>query len=933
MSDSAPDVSDRALVESSRLPMWIHDRASGRFLAVNDAAVRLYGWSRDELLSSTVDRVAVDRTTRERLFKPTPLAVFAEGGTHRRSDGTLMQTQISVEETEFAYRPAYLVMAMDVSDGYRAEERLRKSERQLADAQELAHVGSFEWEIDTNEVTWSDELFRIYGLKPRQFEATYEAFLERVHPDDRKKIDDTIRRTVQTGEPFQMEERIVRPDGTIRVLESRGRLVTEKRLIGVCRDVTDLRAAEHEREEHARREHEARRSAEAAHAEVREILERVTDAFVALDRNWRYIYVNQRAAEIFGRDRDSLIGKHIWTEFPEGVGQPFHVAYEKAMATQQPITIEEYYLPWDKWLENRIYPSPNGLAIYFQDVTERRRKEDELREANERLVRTEQFSLVMVAHISADGHWLKLPTMLANLLGYSEEELAAKDVESIIHPDDLQDDRMHRDRIIRGESRSEDIEMRLVRKDGGIVWVYLNCSGVYDADGQLTHFIVYLRDITERHRAEERIRHQALHDDLTGLPNRVLFNDRLGQAIGHAHRHDRMLAVLTADLDNFKLVNDNFGHSFGDIVIRDVSGRLKTALRSTDTIARLGSDEFAIIVEDIVDEEQATTIADKVREAIADPFEIGGHSAGLTISIGISLFPRDGRDAEMLFRSSASALHRAKEIGTDNVQLFDETMSGRFRDRLIMEHELRTAVQEQRLLPYYQPILRSSDEKIVAVEALIRWDHPQRGIVGPDNFIPLAEETRLIVPIGEFALRSACRDIKNLIDTGIDMRLSVNLSARQFQEMNLVHTIDGILAETRFAPSNLELEVTESVAMQNADFTMDLLRDLRRRDISIAIDDFGAGQTSLIYLRQFPINNIKIDKVFISDMLTDATDAAIVRTVILLAHTLGLTTTAEGVETREQMEMLRGFGCDLLQGYYISPPLPSGELVQFLRTH
>jgi diguanylate cyclase (GGDEF)-like protein/PAS domain S-box-containing protein len=916
------------LFESTVLPMWIHDR-DGRLLDVNDATTLTYQWSRRELLGTTIETLVPSHTDRETLGRATP-STFVDGGEHRRKDGSTLHVEVNVQETDYDAQRAWLVVAVDVTDRKRAQELLLKSERQLADAQEIAHVGSFEWEIETDTVRWSDELYRIYGLKPREFEATFAAFLERIHPDDRKEVEATIRRTLDLGEPFEMEERIIRPDGIIRTLETRGHMAGPRRLVGVCRDVTELRQAEKERENLAEREREARRNADAAHAQVSEILERVTDAFVALDRNWRYIYVNKKAAQIFGRDRASLIGKHIWTEFPEAVGQSFHLAYEQAMATQQTVHIEEYYPPYDKWFENRIYPSPNGLAIYFQDVTDRRRKENELRELSERLSRTEAFSLVMMTIVTVDGYFSKVPPTLAKLLGYTEEELLARSVEAVIHPDDIEDDRVHRQRIARGEVQSADIELRLVPKGGGEVWVYLNCSGVYDTGGKLTHFVVYLRDITERHRAEERIRYQALHDDLTDLPNRVLFNDRLEHAIGHANRHDGRLAVITVDLDHFKFVNDNFGHSFGDIVIREVAARLKMTLRMTDTIARLGGDEFVIIVQDLRSDDQAYAIAGKIRELFHDHFDVGSSSVRVTSCIGISIFPRDGRDAEMLFRSSESALNRAKEIGHDNIQLFDESMSARFRHRLTLEQELHQAVEKTQLLSYYQPILRSRDRKIVGVEALARWNHPHRGIVGPDEFIPLAEETRLIVPIGEFILSTACRDVRRWIDLGFDLRLSVNLSVRQFQEMKLLYTIDSILTETSFDPSRLEFEVTETVAMQNADFTMALLRDLRQRNISIAIDDFGVGQSSLIYLRQFPINTIKIDKVFINDLLTDATDAAIVRTVISLAHTLGLIATAEGVESEEQMHALNEFGCDLVQGYYFSHPVPAAEMESVL---
>ena len=907
--------------DSSVLPMWIHHGVHGRVLAANGALVALCGWSAEELTALTVDALVVV-ADRARLFQDNHGAQLIAGASLRRRDAPPLDVKLNVQHFDSDGSPAFLVLAVDGSDEAIREWRLLTEAR--------ADAGSFEWEIDTNRVHWSDELYRMYGISPQQFEATYEGFLERIHPDDRANVDVAIRRCVTTGVPFHLEERILRTDGSVGILETRGwRLAGARRLVGMCRDITELRAVEREREELARRDRDARVIAETAHAGMREILERIADAFIALDPDWNYTYVNRRAAEIFGHDREWYTGRNIWTEFPEGKDKAFHRMLEKAMATQQPQAIEDYYAAADKWFENRIYPSSKGLAIYFQDVTERHRREDELRETRDRLTRTEEFSLVMATQIAIDGTWLRVPSTLCSLLGYAADELLSRNAEEIIHPDDLENDRMHRQRIVDGETRSEDVELRLVRKDGSPLWMYLNCSGVYDAGGRLSHFMVYMRDITERRRAEERIRYQALHDELTELPNRVLFNDRLGQAVAHAQRHDGKAAVILVDLDKFKLVNDNFGHSFGDVVIRDVAGRLRSSLRASDTVARLGGDEFVIIAPEISGEDRALVIAETVRRAIADPFEVNNHQVGLTVSIGISIYPRDGHDPEMLLRSAESALNRAKETGGDSVLLFDQSMSGRFRDRLAREQELRGALQDRQLVVYYQPILRSVDQRVEAVEALLRWNHPRRGLVGPDEFIPLAEETRLIVPVGEYVLERACSEVGRL-KNGSALRLSVNLSARQFQEITLLQTVDRILQETAFDPADLELEVTESVAMQNADFTMNLLRDLRRRKISIAIDDFGAGHSSLIYLRQFPINNIKIDKVFISDMLTDPTDAAIVRAVINLAHTLGVTTTAEGVETREQMQMLQEFGCDLLQGYYISRPVPAAGLAEFL---
>lgn len=659
---------------------------------------------------------------------------------------------------------------------------------------------------------------------------------------------------------------------------------------------------------------------------VSEIFDRVTDAFVALDSTWHYTYVNRRAGELFGRAPDQLIGRHIWTEFPEGIGQPFHRTYERVMETREPATIEEYYVPWDRWFENRIYPSASGIVIYFQDVTERRRREDELREARERVERTEAFALVMVTHVAPDGRFLKVPPTFASLLGYEHDALLAMTVLEVTHPDDRRMEQATLDRLTRGELRSCEIEKRFVRRDGATVWASVNRSVVSDPEGRLVHYIEYVRDITEKHGMEEQLRHQALHDDLTGLPNRALFLDRLEHAMDQAMPQDCCVGVLVIDLDGFKVVNDGHGHSFGDVLLREVAGRLRTMVRTSDTLARLGGDEFAVIVEDDCSRNQVVELAEAIRARLAERFEVGSHAVHLTASIGVSTGPFHGRDADTLIRNADNAMYRAKELGKDCVQLFDDSMSKRYRDRLRQTEELHVAIEQRQFLNHYQPLLRLSDRTIIGVEALIRWDHPTRGLVRPDEFISLAEETGLIVPIGELVLREACRDVQQWNNGRHPLRVSVNLSVRQFQQQNLLQTIDTVLAETGLDPSLLELEITESVAMKNVDYTMHLLRELRQRRISIAIDDFGSGHSSLIYLRQFPINAIKIDRLFIAEMEQDGSDAAIVRAVIRLGRDLGLGITAEGVENDQQLRILEAYGCDVVQGYLFSHPLPCEAL-------
>lgn len=926
---AALDAGYRAFFEHIAPPAWVHD-SDGEIICVNEAAVVAYGYPRDRFIGLNVVDLLPHYASRSIFFQATAPGVMTTGGRFSRADKSIVDVDYSVRPIDLG-GPAFVVLSVDVTERRAAEEQLVASERQLAEAQRIAHLASFEWEIDHNRVRWSDELYRIYGVKPREFAATYEAFLGRLHPDDREHVNRTILNTVHSGSSFEMEERIIRPDGEIRVLRTQGQVVgsleTGRRLIGVCHDVTDIRAAERERSMLQQRERRALLDAEHARGRLQEILERISDAFVALDADWRYTYVNKKAAQIFGRDREELIGKHIWTEFPEGVGQPFHRAYEEAMRTQQQISIEAYYPPYDKWFENRIYPSPGGVAIFFQDVTERRQQEDAFRLASERLQQAEAVSFVMVTHLADDGRWLRVPASFCQFLGYSESELLNLRYQDLTHPDDSENDARVAEILRRGEVRSFEFEKRFVRKDGGIVWAYLNVSGVYDTAGQLIQFVAYIRDISDQHAMEQQLEHLSLHDPLTNLPNRVLFHDRLEHAITHAQRSDARVALLLIELDAFKMINDSFGHSVGDSLLREVADRLRTTIRQTDTLARLGGDEFAVILESLGDDSQVQRLAEHVRKVFNDRFLVGNQPVHVTASVGVSVYPRDGHDAETLLRNADSAMYRAKEHGRNNIQLFAPEMSERFRERLTREEELHEAIEREELVTHYQPLVRRESREIIGVEALLRWQHPRRGMIGPDDFIPLAEDTRLIIPIGERVLRNACREVQRWVDGGArPLRLSVNLSAIQFQQPDLLAQIDAVLTETRFDPAQLEVEITETVAMQNVDYSMHLLRELRARGLSIAIDDFGTGQSSLIYLRRFPITTIKIDKIFVAGITTDANDAAIVRAVIVLGRDLGLTVTAEGVETREQLEMLDTLGCDVLQGYFFSRPVAGSAI-------
>ncbi len=469
------------------------------------------------------------------------------------------------------------------------------------------------------------------------------------------------------------------------------------------------------------------------------------------------------------------------------------------------------------------------------------------------------------------------------------------------------------------------------RKDGSIYLESRTISAIRDNEGTITNYIGIFSDISKQKKAEETIRHLAFYDPLTNLPNRALFRDRLKQAINQAERNKKLLAVLFLDLDRVKIINDTLGHDIGDRLLVGVARRLEECLREGDSIARLGGDEFIVLLPGVNQMDDVVKLTEKILGSLKPAFNLDGHELFITASVGISIYPHDGEDANTLLRNADSALYRAKGQGRNNYQLFTRGMETEVLEQLELTNSLRRALDRDEFVVYYQPQLNIESGEIVGIEALVRWQHPEFGVLPPKRFIHWAEDTGLIIPLGEWVLKQACEQNRKWQMAGHPrLRVAVNLSALQFRQKNLVSTVEKVLADTNLPPDSLELELTETVIMENAGPSTSVPHSLRALGVRFSIDDFGTGYSSLSYLKRFPVNTLKMDRSFIQDLTTSTDDLAIATAVVTLGHGLNLTVLAEGVETEGQLETLKNLKCDRMQGFLFSEPIPASDFEEML---
>jgi len=669
--------------------------------------------------------------------------------------------------------------------------------------------------------------------------------------------------------------------------------------------------------------------------ELKSIFKNLQEVYYRIDRDGIIERVSDSVFSLLGYTSAELIGKKMADLYVEKDGrEKFLHALEAAGGRifNQDVLLRHYdgSRIWASTSAHIIYNEnnePNGIEGIARNVTELKSHVLQLNKLTNVLNHT--ADMVMVTDINGVIEYVN--QQFETVTGYSSEEVCGK-YPSILSSGKESAETYHVLWETIKSGKTFEAVLLNKRKDGSHYYDEKTITPLADDDDNLIYYISTSQDITKRVESEQRLAHLAHHDALTGLPNRTLIIDRLKQALFHAEVHSRLVAVMFLDLDHFKEINDNYGHNFGDELLIQITERLAGSVRSEDTVGRYAGDEFVILLDDIDDEHHISILAQKLVDVLNQDFNIFGKKLRISASIGVSFYPTDAISSNELIRNADIAMYRAKEMGKNTYQFYSSDLSAKIFERLTLESHLRNAIEKKEFVLYYQPQVDTRSKKITAVEALIRWQHPYMGLVAPNNFIGLLEETGLIESVGSWIIHTACQQLKHWHDMGIEyLHMSVNLSSRQFNNPDLFNDIHEVIRNTRVNPEFLEFEITESMLMRKTSSIVTSLESLSKLGIHFAIDDFGTGYSSLSYLRRFPIDTIKIDQSFIRDIPENEDDAAITQAIIGLAKSLSLNVIAEGVENEKQLAFLKQHECNYIQGYYYSPPLQAGEITGILQ--
>jgi len=778
--------------------------STDKIIFLNKRAQKMFGYLEEELRGLDFSQLIGDRHVgnfQQEIERLLVLGETAPSGdtlkiTGRRKDGSKIPLEMSLSIWYAQKQRFVTAIIKDITHRKRAADALHKSQAILAKAQRLTHFGSWDWDLAKNEISLSDEIYQIFGLTPEGFGGSYDEFVALIHPEDRDTVKSSVSRVLSKNLPFELNYRVVRPDGTVRVVQSQGEVYFDEggqpqRMVGTVHDVTETKRAEEERRK------------------LSMAVEQASDWVMITDKQGTIEYVNPAVTATTGYARKDLVGKSP-AIFKSGKHDPSF--YQKL---------------WQTISSGNTY----------RNIFINRKKNHEL------------FHL--------------------------------------------------------------DMTITPLRDDQGII----------------THYLATAKDITQQLNLEERLNHLAYYDALTGIPNRNLAKDRMKQALARAEANKKVVAVLFLDLDRFKFLNDTFGPDIGDKILKETAARLVGALGEGESVGRVGSDEFTLVMANLNHPDDVVMMIEQINAAASRPIKVNGEEIIVTSSIGVSIYPQDGTDHVTLMKNATTACFRAKSLGGNNYQFYNPGMNIIAEEFVALGKKLFQATKKEEFVLHYQPYFQIDNDKLVGLEALIRWQRPEYGLLPPGTFIPVLEETGIIREVGEWTMRETWRQIKAWLAAGYPVvPVSVNFSPIQFRCCELPTMVERVMNETGMDPRYIFLEITETALMQDVEFTRSVLKQFKEMGFGIAIDDFGTGYSSLNYLKKFPIDYLKIDISFIKDITSDPDAAAIVTAIISMAHNLGLKTVAEGVETKEQYQILRLLRCDIVQGFYCSHPQPAAEI-------
>lgn len=959
-----------ALFDLAADAMFILDE-SRTILEVNPIAHQQLGYDKTEMLGRPIDDFVPPEyipMVRERHDLAERQGCLIYESAQLRRDGSALPVEICSRSITLDGRNAFLAVARDLS--VRRQSALQQCD--LRQAQSIANFGSWTHDLQ-GKITWSHELYNIFGVCPetydpnteealRKSERNYRDILEQAgdaitvadheglrylevnqaacdlfgyaheeflkfglanlsHPRDLLNFDKRLEQ-LRTGQVVHAERQMRRKDGSFVTVDMTTKMLEDGRLISIKRDVTD------------------RKIAENAMKRYQAIIKTARDGFWLTDMKGNLLEANQAYADMSGYAIEELLNMHI-SQLDEFESRDDVKARIRSIRATGAAVFETRHRRndgslFDVEVSVNHMPEQQQFVSFFRDISARIKN-------RERLEASLEFSNNLI-HCMQDGfsildrnaQTIDANPALCRMTGFSREELVGtRPPFPYCPPEEFENIDPAFRSALQGETN--DFELTFMHKDGRRFPVIVSPSVVKDKQGNVVSYTATVKDISERKLAEGRIEHLAYHDQLTGLPNRALLLDRLKQALVSSERHGWAGALLFIDLDNFKNLNDTLGHDTGDLLLKEVANRLESCVREGDTVARLGGDEFVVMLLELDEQEieaakQAEFIGDKILALLRLPYQLGNHPYHCTASIGITLFHKHHQTIDELMKQADISMYQSKKAGRNTQRFFDRRMQESIDARVRMENELRRALAEKQFELHYQIQINSAHQALGA-EALIRWIHPERGVIFPEEFIPLAEETGLIIPIGQWVLETACAQIRTWQQDDLtrNLTLAVNVSARQFRETDFVARVQATIERHEIDPAKLKLELTESLLQENIDQTVATMNTLNELGVQFSLDDFGTGYSSLQYLKRLPLNQIKIDRSFVHDITTNASDKAIVYTIIAMAQGLNLNVIAEGVEAEAQREMLLNRSCTNYQGYLFGKPVPIDQFEMLLQ--